>query len=211
MLTPHTHQLLAHYGYPAMFVLVAAESLGLPLPGEIVLVSAAILAGNTHAFNIVAIIGVVAMAAFVGSTIGYEIGRYFGLRLLLKHGAKIGIDESRIKLGQFLFQRYGGLIVFFGRFVALLRAFAAILAGINRFRWPQFMTWNAAGAVVWATTYGLGGYVFGQSIHKVAGPFGIAALVAALIGLALAWRVFKRSEADLIVQAEKAFPGPLIP
>ncbi|MBV1707178.1 MAG: DedA family protein [Hyphomicrobiales bacterium] len=211
MFAIHAHQILARYGYVAIFMLVAAESLGLPLPGEIVLVSAAILAGTAHALNIVAIITIVSLAAFVGSTIGYEIGRHFGLRLLLKHGDKIGMNSSRIKLGQYMFQRYGGLIVFLGRFVALLRAFAALLAGINRFAWPQFMGWNAAGAIVWATFYGLGGYYFGKSIDKVTGPLGIAALLLALIGFALVWRLFKRREADWQRAAEEAFPGPLVP
>lgn len=211
MFAHNARQIIDHYGYVAIFVLVAAESLGLPLPGEIVLVSASILAGTTHEFNIVAVIAVVATGAFVGSTIGYEIGKYFGLRLLLRHGAKIGIDESRIKLGQYLFQHYGGLIVFFGRFVALLRAFAALLAGVNRFGWPQFMVWNASGALVWATIYGLGGYIFGKSIHKITGPFGLLALVAAIIALVLVWRWFRRSEADLQLAAEKALPGPLVP
>ena len=211
MFAVHAHQLLTHYGYGAIFLLVAAESLGLPMPGEIVLVSAAILAGTTHALNIVAIIATVSLAAFVGSTIGYEIGRHFGLRLLLRHGPKIGMDERRIKLGQYLFQRYGGLIVFFGRFVALLRAFSALLAGINRYGWPQFMAWNAGGAIVWTTLYGLGGYYFGRSIHKITGPLGIVALMLALGGMVLAWRLFKRSEADLQLAAEKAFPGPLSP
>lgn len=211
MFAHNARQIIDHYGYVAIFLLVALESLGLPLPGEIVLVSASILAGTTHEFNIVAVIGVVATAAFVGSTLGYEIGRYFGLRLLLRHGAKIGMDESRIKLGQYLFRRFGGLIVFFGRFVALLRAFAALLAGVNRLNWPQFMVWNASGAIVWATIYGLGGYYFGRSINKITGPFGMLALVVAVIGLALVWRWFRRSEADLLIAAEKALPGPLVP
>ncbi len=211
MFAIHAHQMLAQYGYVAIFMLVAAESLGLPMPGEIVLVSAAILAGTTHALNIVAIITIVSLAAFVGSTIGYEIGRHFGLRLLLKHGDKIGMDGSRIKLGQYLFMRYGGLIVFLGRFVALLRAFAALLAGINRYGWPQFMLWNAAGAVVWATFYGMGGYYFGKSIDKITGPLGIVALLLALGGFVFAWRLFKRSEAELQRAAEEAFPGPLVP
>jgi membrane protein DedA with SNARE-associated domain len=86
--------------------------------------------------------------------LGFWVGRTFGQRLLARWGHLIGLDERKLKLGQYLFMQHGGKIVFFGRFVALLRAFAAILAGVNRLSPFRFFMWNAAGGIVWALTRG---------------------------------------------------------
>jgi membrane protein DedA with SNARE-associated domain len=92
-------------------------------------------------------------------------------------------------LGRYLFARYGGSIVFLGRFVALLRAFAALLAGANRLSPWRFFVFNAAG-IVWATIFGLGGYSLGARIHRIAGPAGWALLALALIVGFVLWRRF---------------------
>ncbi len=81
----------------------------------------------------------------------------------------IHIEERRLKLGQYLFLKHGGKVVFFGRFVAVLRAFAAFLAGTNRMPWPRFLLFNATGGMVWATLFGLGGYFLGDNIHRLTG------------------------------------------
>jgi len=127
----HLHSLLVQFGPWAVFALVALESAGIPLPGETILITAAVLAGRTHEGSIVEIIACAAAGAIVGDNIGFWVGREFGLGLLIRHGESIGLDEDKLKLGQYLFQRFGGPIVFFGRFVAVLRAFAAVLAGAN--------------------------------------------------------------------------------
>src|SRR5487761_2212650 len=103
MLALHVHHLIATYGYLAVFVVVVGESAGIPLPGETMLVSAAIYAGTTHNLNIWLIIGVAILAAILGDNCGYWVGRRFGARILLRHGGKVGIDEGRVKLGQYLF------------------------------------------------------------------------------------------------------------
>ncbi|MGB8842896.1 MAG: DedA family protein [Aliidongia sp.] len=110
------------------------ESIGLPLPGETALVATALYAGSTHQFGIFPVIGVAASAAIVGDNIGYLLGRSVGRRLIVRYGRYVYLTETRLKLGQYLFQRHGGKIVFFGRFVAFLRTFAALLAGVNRMR-----------------------------------------------------------------------------
>ena len=102
------------------------------MPGETVLVSAALYAGSTNRLAIASVILVAATAATVGGTIGYVVGRFIGIPLLLRYGRNVRFDERRLRLGQYLFLRHGGKIVFFGRFVALLRTFAAMLAGANR-------------------------------------------------------------------------------
>ncbi|MBV1700983.1 MAG: DedA family protein [Hyphomicrobiales bacterium] len=209
MFALHVHHLITTYGYLAVFVVVIGESAGIPLPGETMLVSAAIYAGTTHNLNIWLIIGVAIIAAILGDNCGYWVGRRFGARLLLRHGGKVGIDEGRIKLGQYLFLRHGGLIVFFGRFVAVLRTFAALLAGVNRYNWERFLIFNGLGGICWAALFGLGGYVFGNAIHKIEGPVGMIALVLAVVGIIATWLFFRHHEAQLQAKAEAAFPGPL--
>jgi membrane protein DedA with SNARE-associated domain len=205
----HLHNLLAHYGPGAVFALVALESAGLPMPGETILVVAAILAGHTGEGSIAAIIACAAAGAILGDNIGFWIGREFGLGLLMRHGGRIGLDEDRLRLGQYLFLRYGGLIVFFGRFVALLRAFAAVLAGANKLAPWRFFLYNAAGGLLWASLFGFGGFYLGADIHKIAGPFGAAGFLIASGLIFAVWRHYRKNEQRMIAMARAALPGPL--
>jgi membrane protein DedA with SNARE-associated domain len=205
----HIHWLLVHYGPWAIFFIVAMESAGIPLPGETVLVTAAIVAGRTQQGSIGIIIAAAAAGAICGDNAGFWVGRRFGLGVLIRHGSRIGLDEDRLRLGQYLFLRYGGAIVFFGRFVAVLRAFAAVLAGANKVAPWRFFIYNAAGGVVWATIFGLGGYFLGAEFHKIAGPFGIAGLVLAIGLIFAAWRHYRKNERRMIELAKAALPGPI--
>src|SRR5216683_937487 len=94
-------------------------------------------------------------------------------RLLRRYGRYLHLNESRLKVGLYLFRKHGGKVVFFGRFVAVLRAWAAFLAGTNRMPWPRFLLFNALGGISWATIYGLGGYLLGDNINRLTGPVGI--------------------------------------
>src|SRR6202453_538034 len=173
----HLHEFVAHYGYFAVIILVGLESAGVPLPGETALVSAAVFAGQ-GTLNIWVVIACAALAAIVGDNAGYWVGREFGFPLIYKYGSRIGVDEGRLKVAQYLFQRHGGKIVFFGRFVAILRAFAAFLAGVNHLPWPRFLIFNALGALVWATVFGLDAVLLGQAFEHYARPVAVAALIA---------------------------------
>jgi membrane protein DedA with SNARE-associated domain len=95
-------------------------------------------AGKTQALNIWVLIAFASAGEIIGDDIGYWIGRELGFRVLRRYGRYIGLTESRIKLGQYLFQRHGGKIVFFGRFIALLRSLPALMAGLNQMSWPAF-------------------------------------------------------------------------
>ena len=204
------HDLVQTYGLWLVFSLVMLESMGVPLPGETALVSAAIYAGATHGIGIGSVIAVAALAAIIGDNIGYLIGRTIGFGLLVRYGRYIRLDEARLKVGQYLFLLHGGKIVFFGRFVAFLRAFAALLAGANRMAWPRFLVMNALGGVCWAVIFGLGAYIFGQQIERLAGPVGAVLLVLG-VGLAIAGALFfRRHEKELEAKARIAFPGPLM-
>jgi membrane protein DedA with SNARE-associated domain len=203
------HGLLHTYGYFAIFAIICLESAGVPMPGETALVTAAIFAGRGE-MNIFAVIGCAAFAAIFGDNVGYWVGRELGFPLVLKYGRYLRLDEPRLKLGQYLFQRHGGKIVFFGRFVALLRAFAALLAGINRLPWPRFFLFNALGGIVWASIFGFGGYFLGRAFDHYARPVGVAALICAVIGAIAASRFIAHHEKNLIAEAEAALPGPLV-
>ncbi len=102
-------------------------------------------------------------------------------------------------------------MVFLGRFVAVLRAWAAFLAGTNRMRWPRFLVFNATGGIVWATLYGLGGYYLGDNIHRLVGPVGTVLLVLAVLLMLAGIVIVRRQEQRLADEAERALPGPLNP
>ena len=208
-LVSHLHSLVHTYGYFAIFAVICLESAGVPMPGETALVTAAIFAGQGELDN-KGVIGCAALAAIFGDNVGYWVGREFGFPLVLKYGRYLHLDEPRLKLGQYLFQRHGGKIVFFGRFVALLRAFAALLAGINRLPWPRFFLYNALGGIVWASLFGLGGFFLGHAFEHYARPVGVAALICAVIGAIAASRFIAHHEKLMLAEAEAALPGPLI-
>src|SRR5260370_40543 len=126
--------------------------------GETALVAADLYAGSTHQIGIVSVVLVAAMADMIGDNIGYLIGRSIGIRLLARYGRYVRLSELRLKVGQYLFLRHGGKIVFFGRFVAFLRTFAALLAGVNRISLPHFLVMNALGGICWALLFGGGAY-----------------------------------------------------
>src|SRR5882672_360307 len=200
---------IAAYGYWAVLVLVGLESIGLPLPGETALIAAAVYAGTRRELNIAGVIAVASIGAVIGDNIGYEIGRRLGFPLLVRYGPRIGLDERRLKLGQYLFRRYGGSIVFFGRFVALLRTFAALLAGTNRMPWPRFLFYNASGGLIWSSIFGIGGYVLGSSVHLISGPLGIGLFLFALAAAIAGVLFVRRHEQAMLVEAERAVPGSL--
>lgn len=194
MILSHLQPLVAQHGYWVVFLIVMLESAGVPLPGETVLILASVYAGATGELAIALVIACAAAGAIIGDNIGFWVGRTWGLKFLLRYGRFIHLPEQRLRFGQYLFARHGAKIVFFGRFVAFLRVFAALLAGVNRYEWPPFLFFNAAGGVIWAIFFGVGAYVFGESIHLVTGPFGAAALGGAVIGVIIFMYVVRRQE-----------------
>lgn len=201
--------LLSTYGYLAVLLFVGIESTGIPFPGETMLIAAAVYAGTTHHLVIPFVIAAAAIGAILGDNLGFWVGREGGYRLLRRYGHVVHLDDRKLKLGQYLFLKHGGKVVFFGRFVAVLRAWAAFLAGTDRMPWPRFLVFNAAGGVLWAVIYGLGGYVLGDHIHAFTGPFGIAVIVIAAVLLVGVFFYIRRNEKRLEDIAEKELPGPL--
>src|SRR4051812_5899748 len=194
-MAPIAHWLLA-YGYAGVFLVVALESLALPVPGETVLVTAAIYAGKTHGLRIDLLVVTAAIAVIAGGSAGFLLGRLGGYPLLRRYHRYLHLDEPKIRLGQYLFVRYGGRVVFFGRFVALLRAFAAFLAGVNRMGVSRFLLFHAVGAVVWAGLFGYGGYVLGDQIERFSRTAGLAigaaTACAVVVGIVFMRRNYRR-------------------
>lgn len=169
--------LITDYGYVIVVVLVFAEGVGLPLPGETALVTAAAFAAQHHKLSIVGVV----VAAFVGATGGglggYWIGRTGGLTFLEKHGRFLGITKPRIARARKFFTEHGPKTVFAARFIAILRMFAGLLAGVTRMPFGLFSLYNALGALVWSAVFGTLGYVFGDNLPRLEHLIGRTSLI----------------------------------
>ena len=138
------------FAYLIVLLGVGIESMGVPVPGETVLIAGALLAGRPDSPLDPAMLAACACAgAVTGDNAGYWIGRRWGHRLARVPGVRHLYDERRLALAETFFRRYGVLAVFLGRFVALLRIFAGPLAGMNGMRWPRFFAANIAGGALW--------------------------------------------------------------
>jgi len=190
--------LISAHGYWIVAIIVAVESMGVPAPGETALVTAAIFAGTTHRLDIVWVILAAAVGAIVGDNIGYMLGRRFGYALLLRYGKLVRIDEKRIKLGQYLFRRHGGKVVFFGRFIALLRIFAGPLAGALRMQYRRFLAANVLGGICWAAGTTFAVYLLGIVAERWLQRFSWIGLIVALAAGLTIGAVVKRRTARLV-------------
>jgi membrane protein DedA with SNARE-associated domain len=202
----HLADLISAHGYWIVAVVVGLESMGIPAPGETTLVTAAIFAGTTQRLEIGWVILMAAIGAIVGDNLGYWIGRHFGAPMLQRYGYLVRIGPARVKLGQDLFAAHGAKLVFFGRFIAVLRAFAALLAGMNRMPPARFLFFNAFGGIVWAAAYGLGGYWLGERLHRLHGIIFVAGLAVAAVACGSAAWWLRRHEALLIARTEQPSP-----
>jgi membrane protein DedA with SNARE-associated domain len=190
----HLLQLFHAYGNVVVALVVGLECVGLPLPGETLLIAAAVYAGTTHHLNILLVILSATVGAIVGQVMGYGIGWAFGHRLLRRYGRHIGLNTRRLAYGRALFRRHGEKVVIISRFVVVLRTLAALLAGANRMRCAPFMMANVAGSVAWAAFYGVGAYYLGQEAKHLAGPAAAAICGAVGAGLFGAWLLARRQE-----------------
>jgi membrane protein DedA with SNARE-associated domain len=178
-------KLLLDYGLVLLFLLVALESTGVPLPGETTLIAAAVLASNGH-YSIVVVIVVAAAGAIVGDNAGYWIGRKGGRALLSRIPYLRRYVDRVLPPGERFFRRHGPKAVFFGRFVSILRVTAAWLAGISHMRWRSFLFWNAAGGIVWATAFGIVAYYAGRAAAEAINHYGLYAGIAVAVLIVLA-------------------------
>jgi membrane protein DedA with SNARE-associated domain len=194
--------LIPIYGPWIIFGIVALESAGVPLPGETILVAAALLAATTGQINIIVVVLAAAAGAIVGDGMGYMVGRRFGLPFLRRYGRYIRLDEDRLLIGRYLFFQYGNAVVSFGRFIAVLRMFAALLAGANSLPAGRFFFFNITGGVCWACLFGFGAYAVGAEIYKISGTLSVISLgIFIAAGYALSIYI-RRNEITLRRRAE---------
>lgn len=201
-------QWLSTLGYLAVALFVGIEGLGIPIPGETMLIAAAIYASSGH-LSIVGVIAAAAGGAFIGNCIGFAIGWFGGYVLLRRFGRYVRLNEPQVKVGRYIFLRYGTKVVFFGRFVSILRTYLAFLAGANRMSVPKFVVAIAAGAIVWAAIYGTAAYVLGNQISHLSTPVEIAFIALAVVVIIAGIFLIRAQGKRLEARAEAAFPGPL--
>ena len=201
------HELIQAYGLWVLLIIIMLESAGIPMPGETALVTAALYAGSTQRMSLTSIVLVASTAAIIGDNIGYVIGRSIGVQLIMRYGSYVRLNQPRLKIGQYLFLRHGGKIVFFGRFVAILRTYAAVLAGMNHMRWRMFLAVNALGGVCWALVFSSGAYLLGEQFERIASSVSFLMLVVAIALVIAGMRFFRYHEKDLERRAESALAG----
>ena len=204
--------LIAQYGYLVVFFGVLLESCGVPLPGETILIAAGVMVqqgrldlGDAIIFGI--------LGAVVGDQIGYWVGREGGRPFVLRWGRYLLVTPERLARAERFFARHGGKAVFLARFVAGLRVFGALVAGISRMRWRTFFFYNAVGGTVWATAAVMVGYLLGGSLDFIARWAGRASLLLlGLVVLALAfyfsyrWVASHQRQIVVFVIAVLAYP-----
>lgn len=190
--------LISNYGYYIVFALVAVESFGIPLPGETSLVTAAAFAALGR-MSLELVILAAAAGAILGDNAGYWVGRKGGIALVRRHGARFGLDDEKLERARAFFARHGAKTVFIARFVALLRSWAAALAGVSRMSYGTFMLWNALGGVTWSAIFGALGYLFGRNLprlEKYVGQLSLALVLLLALGVVVLFglRWFRRHE-----------------
>ncbi len=200
----HLVSLIGHWGYLIIFLVAFLESsafMGLLVPGESVVVLSGFLASQGY-LELGDCLWVIALGAVLGDSVGYSLGRAIGRGYFERHHRLFLLREKHIQKVDRYFQRHGGKTIFFGRFIGILRAMAPFVAGISRMPYRSFAVYNAAGGLLWAVTFTLLGYFFGQSwqlIEKWAGRAGVFVLFIFLIvtGFTYLYRKIVKSQREI--------------
>lgn len=195
---------LDHYGYLAVGGLVMLEDFGIPVPGETILIAAAVYAGAGR-LSIVAVGLVAFLAAVIGDNIGFLIGHFGGRALVLRYGKYVLLTSERLDKAERFFRRHGGKVVVVARFIEGLRQANGIVAGTVRMPWHRFLAFNALGAALWAGVWTSIGYLAGSHIEAIYTEItryslyvliALAVLVLALIARALLRRRRRQATGD---------------
>lgn len=157
---------LDHYGYLAVVGLVLIEDFGVPVPGETILILAAVYAG-TGRLNIVLVALLGFCGALIGDNVGFAIGHFGGRRIVKRFGKYILLTPERFERATEFFQRHGGKIIVVARFIEGLRQANGIIAGTSGMHWARFVVFNAIGAALWVATWTCIGYFSGIHIDTV--------------------------------------------
>ena len=160
------HQYLLDYGYPILFVVVLLESLGIPGPGQALLITAALLAAHGK-LDITLVLATAVAGSTLGGMVGYWIGRRGGRALILRFGRYVRIGEPELERLEAGFGRYGLWFVLFARFFEVLRQIQGIVAGAVEMPFRRFLLANLGGGLLWSLLWGLGSWKLGRQIHSV--------------------------------------------
>ena len=191
----------------AVFGLVLLETTGVPSPGESALVAAGAYAGATHHLSIFYVVGAACIAAIAGDNLGFWIGREGGWRLICRYGKVLHVEDWMLKVGVYVFRRHGAKIVFFGRFIPILRTWGALMTGVNRYPWKKFLLWNAAGGISWAVLWGSLAYIFGGALEHYETVAAAAAFALAIVVTVAGGMAVKKQAQELRSCAEREFPS----
>lgn len=178
-----------HYGYAGVALFVTLEGFGIPLPGETAVVTAAAFAA-TGSLSLAGVIIAASIGAVIGGSGGYWLGRIGGRELLVRHGDFFRLTPERLLRTEKYFARHGMVTVFFARFVALLRIFGPLFAGVAEMPFVSFSLVNLAGGTLWATTFSLLGYSFGRNLpllQAYIGKFSLAVSLVLVVVVAAYW------------------------
>lgn len=181
---------IVHYGYWAVAAALLLENIGLPLPGETVLLLASFLAFSEHDLHLRWIIVVATMVATAGGSLGFAVGYHGGRPLVERYQSFFRISTETLARGEGLFARYGAGTIVFARFIFGLRVIAGPLAGVLRMPWRKFLIFNAVGAAFWVTVISTAGYLFGehwQSLERGLQRFDYAIVIAVILAAGFWW------------------------
>ncbi|HEY8680691.1 MAG TPA: DedA family protein [Candidatus Dormibacteraeota bacterium] len=173
-------------GYPAAALGILIESTGIPFPGELTLVAVAAYAGAGH-LNIVVVIILAAVGAVVGGDLGYFIGRKGGRPFVEKVLSVFRLEVAHLAQAEMFFAHHGDKTILVGRFILGLRSWASVFAGVAHMPFGRFQLYSVLGAVPWAITWGVIGYLLGNNwpllmaVMKTVGYGGVAVLVAVVV------------------------------
>ena len=203
--------LIDQFGYFGIAGIVFIESFGVPAPGETAIIAGSAYAGSGH-FNILVVAVVAFLAAVIGDSIGYVIGRRGGRPLVHRFGRYVRLTPARFEKVEGFMSRQGPKIVVVARFVEGLRQFNGVVAGVAGMPFPEFLAWNATGAALWVGLWSTGGYFAGDHIEQIASAISryvvVAVVVAVLLLLAYVWRRRRRKSAAAVdTGTEMSDPG----
>ncbi len=190
----NVHRFVVEYGYLAVFLGILLEDFGLPMPGETLLITGAVLASR-GSLNILWLLPLAWLGAVLGDSIGFFIGATGGHRFLMRYGSRIGITLERLQKVEQFFARYGDIVVVFARFFVILRQFNGIVAGSLEMPWPRFFLYNAIGAALWVGFWGGMTYWLGRRFFDFVRLFGwigpsliALAVIAIVVIVVKLWR-----------------------
>ncbi|MGO8684340.1 MAG: DedA family protein [Thermoleophilia bacterium] len=179
-LSADVQHLFTLYGYPIVFFAVLSESAGVPVPGETVLLAAAV-AAQRGSLNLPLIWLLAASAAIIGDNFGFWLGHWGGRPLLMRYGRILHVREKHLRMLDLYYAKHGAKTVFFGRWVLFLRVWAALFAGAAHMRWRRFFLFNALGGTAWAVSMSTLAYVFSASVGRIQATFGVIGWVTAIL------------------------------